>query len=380
MKIGIITQPLHTNYGGLLQNYALQQVLKKLGHDVITLDQIEQLPVPRLRIIASSIKIFILKMIGKGEKLKYPFQLDENKRAYISKHTRYFVDKYINHTPAMCKTADFRNFCINKGIDVLIAGSDQVWRPLYNNNIYRSFFDFAENIDIKRYAYAASFGVDCWEYTEEQTSKCKKLIESFDAISVREESAIELCNKYFNRKAEHVLDPTMLLDKVDYEALVYRENEPKSSGNLFTYILDESKEKTNIIEEVAKSLDLVLFKVMPKCRVNKKTIKRIDDCVFPPVTQWLRAFMDAEFVVCDSFHGAVFSIIFNKPFLIIGNKRRGLTRFYSLLKLYGLEDRIITDNEGDLSVINKNIDWTSVNSILNSMKNKSYMYLQQINQ
>ena len=138
MKIGIITQPLHTNYGGLLQNYALQQVLKKLGHDVITLDQIEQLPVSRLRIIASSIKIFILKMIGKGEKLKYTFQLDENKRAYISKHTRYFVDKYINHTPAMCKTADFRNFCINKGIDVLIAGSDQVWRPLYNNKIGRA--------------------------------------------------------------------------------------------------------------------------------------------------------------------------------------------------------------------------------------------------
>jgi exopolysaccharide biosynthesis predicted pyruvyltransferase EpsI len=119
---------------------------------------------------------------------------------------------------------------------------------------------------------------------------------------------------------------------------------------------------------------------MPKYRANKKTIKQIDDCVYPPVTQWLRAFMDAEFVVCDSFHGAVFSIIFNKPFLIIGNKKRGLTRFYSLLKLYGLEDRIITDNEDNLSVINKIIDWESVNSILNSMRKKSYTYLQQINQ
>ena len=380
MKIGIITQPLHTNYGGLLQNYALQQVLKKLGHDVITLDQIEQLPVSRLRIIASIIKIFILKMVGKGKKLKYPFQLDENKRAYISIHTQYFVDKYINHTPAMYKNDDFRSFCVNNGIDVMITGSDQVWRPRYNNNIYRSFFDFAEKLDIKRYSYAASFGVDCWEFTEEQTSKCKKLIESFDAISVREESGIDLCKTYFNRDAEHVLDPTMLLDKEDYEALVNGENEPISYGNLFTYVLDESEEKTNIIEKVAKSLDLVPFKVMPKYRVNKKTIKQIDNCVFPPVTRWLRAFMDAKFVVCDSFHGAVFSIIFNKPFLIIVNKRRGLTRFYSLLKMYGLEDRIITDNEDNLSVINKNIDWESVNSILNSMRNKSYTYLQQINQ
>lgn len=380
MKIGIITQPLHSNYGGLLQNYALQQVLKKLGHEAITLDQ-KDTPISYIRFIASTIKTFILKMVGKGSNRTYPFnKINENEIAYIRKYTHYFVDKYINYTPAMYKTEDFRSFCINNGIDVLIVGSDQVWRPRYNYNIYRSFFDFAESLDIKRYAYAASFGVDCWEYTEEQTSKCKKLIESFDAISVREESAIELCNTYFSRKAEHVLDPTMLLDKEDYEALVYKEDEPKSTGNLFTYILDESEEKTNIIEEVAKSLDLMPFKVMPKYQVNKKTIKQIDDCVFPPVTQWLRAFIDAEFVVCDSFHGAVFSIIFNKPFIVIGNKERGLARFSSLLKTYELEDRIITDKENNLSVINKNIDWESVNSILNSIKNKSYTYLQQINQ
>ena len=109
-----------------------------------------------------------------------------------------------------------------------------------------------------------------------------------------------------------------------------------------------------IIEEVAKSLDLMPFKVMPKYQVNKKTIKQIDDCVFPPVTQWLRAFIDAEFVVCDSFHGAVFSIIFNKPFIVIGNKERGLARFSSLLKTYELEDRIITDKENNL-VVNVNL-------------------------
>lgn len=374
MKIGIITQPLRNNYGGLLQNYALQQVLKKLGHEVITLDHTET-PFSRLKIIVSFIKTFFLTLIGKGKGRKY-YSLDENKKAYIGKHTQYFTDKYINHTRPMYATEDFRNFCINNKIEVLIVGSDQVWRPLYNSNIYRSFFDFAKGIEIKRYAYAASFGVDHWEFTEEQTIKCKRLIGLFDAISVREESGVGLCDTYFGRKAEHVLDPTMLLDKEDYEELVKNENEPVSSGNLFTYILDESEEKNNVIEEVATSLDLVPFTVMPKYRVNRETIKHIDECVFPPVTKWLRAFMDAKFVVCDSFHGVVFSIIFNKPFLVIGNNKRGISRFFSLLKLYNLEDRLITGFDNDLSVINIQINWDSVNSIRNYRKEKSYSYLQ----
>ena len=379
MKVGIITQPLRNNYGGLLQNYALQQVLKKLGHKAITLDQTET-PVSRFKLIASCIKTFVLKVIGRGDGRKYYFQLDANEVSCIRKYTQYFVDKYITHTPAMYKTEDFRNYCIDNKINAIITGSDQVWRPCYNENIYRSFFDFAVGLDIKRYAYAASFGVDCWEFTDEQTLKCKELLQHFDAISVREESGIDLCKTYFNQKAEYVLDPTMLLDKEDYEALVYKENEPACSGNLFTYILDESVEKNNIIEKVAESLNLVPFTVMPKHRAYRKNIIQIEDCIYPPVTQWLRAFMDAEYVICDSFHGAVFSIIFNKPFIVIANPQRGLSRFSSLLKLYGLENRIISDVENSITVIDNNIDWENINMTRNSLKEEAYLFLQQINQ
>lgn len=377
MKVGIITQPLHSNYGGLLQNYALQQALKKLGHHAITLDQTET-PVSPIRSIASYMKTFILKMLGKGANRKHYFKPKKKYVVYIRKHTQCFVDKYISHTKAMYKADDFRKFCINNNIDTLIVGSDQVWRPCYNDNIYRSFFDFAEGLDIKRYAYAASFGVDDWEFTEEQTTRCKKLIELFDAISVREESGVNLCQTYYNRKAEHVLDPTMLLDKEDYEELVYKENEPVSPGSLFTYILDESEEKTNIIENVAKSLSLVPFKVMPKKRVNKETIKQIEDCIFPPVTQWLRAFMDAEFVVCDSFHGVVFSIIFNKPFIVIANKRRGIARFKSLLETFELSDRIIDGFDNVHSIVKIPIDWKKVNRIRTKLRTKSFEYLRSI--
>ena len=118
---------------------------------------------------------------------------------------------------------------------------------------------------------------------------------------------------------------------------------------------------------------------MPKYRFYNKSIKRIDECVYPPVTQWLRAFMDSKFVVCDSFHGAVFSIIFNKPFLVIGNKKRRFSRFTSLLRFYGLEDCIISESKDVLTVVNRSFEWELINSKRKFMKEKSYLYMRQIN-
>lgn len=375
MKIGIITQPLHINYGGLLQNYALQQVLKRLGHDVITLNQKNVLP-PKWRKYASFIKTFLLKVIGKGDKRNYPYFFNEKEQNYIRKHTNHFIKKYIKHTATFLKIEDFRNYTIKNSLDVLIVGSDQVWRPIYNRNILCSFFDFANGLQIKRIAYAASFGVNHWEFTKSQTKHCQELIRNFNAISVRENTGVDLCRKYLCCDALQVLDPTMLLEKEDYIHLVEEENEPISKGNLFTYILDNSREKKNIIDVVASELNLSPFDAMPKSKVTRKTVKRnLDDCVYPPVTQWLRAFMDAKFVVCDSFHGAVFSIIFNKPFLVIGNKERGMTRFNSLLDMFDLSNRMINDIADVHSIVNTLVDWDKVNQVRHKMKIYSLEYL-----
>ena len=104
---------------------------------------------------------------------------------------------------------------------------------------------------------------------------------------------------------------------------------------------------------------------MPKYQAENRTKedvkKRIEDCIFPSVTSWLRAFMDAEMVIVDSFHGAVFSIIFNKPFWVISNTERGNARFESLLKMFGLDDRmILPKDEVDWQSY---IDWKMVNEM-----------------
>lgn len=375
MKIGIITQPLHTNYGGLLQNYALQQVLKRLGHEVITLDQDFFNP-SIFQIYLACIKTFILKLVGKGKNRTYPCHVSKQQKLFIRKHTNYFINKYIVKTPVLNTTKQFRTYTIDNKLDAFVVGSDQVWRPLYNQNVLRSFLDFTEGLKLKRLAYAASFGVNFWEFNQWQTEQARKLIRDFNAISVREHSGIDICRKYLGCDAIHVLDPTMLLDKEDYIRLVDNENEPVSKGNLFTYILDKSNEKKCIIEKVASKLNLQPFTSMPKHNVSRETIKTdLDSCIYPPVTQWIRSFVDAKFVVCDSFHGAVFSIIFNKPFLIIGNKERGMTRFNSLLDTFQLRNRMIYNIADIYSIVDTPIDWEKVNRIRYEMKNFSLAYL-----
>ena len=377
MKIGILTQPLYENYGGLLQCFALQTILKRLGHEpwIIRRD-VYRKEFTWLERVFFNVKQVIKVFLGK----KFVNLLSQKKVSYVKKNTKYFISECINpKTEIITTTEHLKNYHLTNKFDAYIVGSDQVWRPIYSPCITNYFLDFFPTNDnnVKRLAYAASFGIDDWEFSEEETKTCRDLLQKFDAISVREDSAVLLCDKYLNRAdAVHVLDPTMLLDKEDYIRLVEKENEPKSPGNLFCYILDEDEKKNEIIEVIAKKTSAIPFTQMPKCKISYENLKdRLEDCVYPTVTAWLRAFMDAEMVVTDSFHGCVFSIIFNKPFIVYGNKGRGMARFHSLLSIFGLENRLITNSEDALLVINEPINWEAVNTKKKEWQEKSYNFL-----
>ena len=135
--------------------------------------------------------------------------------------------------------------------------------------------------------------------------------------------------------------------------------------------MPERKYSREFIKNAEDELGLKAFEVQPKHKGLSKTAVQEDlqGCVYPSVTKWLRAFVDADFVITDSFHGCVFSIIFNKPFVAIGNKGRGLARFESLLKMFGLEDRL------NSSQLTTEIDWESVNGKLNSYREISKNFI-----
>jgi len=379
MKIGILTQPLHNNYGGLLQNYALQQVLKGMGHDVETIDHSYE-EVSYIRRILSNIKTVLKCFFFPSHYKNARYSPNSKEIAIIRRNTDYFINKHISHTKVLYTSKEFDDIAKSNKYDAYVVGSDQCWRPRYNGSfLSEMFLRFAENQSVKkRIAYAASFGTDEWEFTLERTIQCAALIKKFDLITVREASGIDLCKKHLGVDATHVLDPTMLLNKEDYIKLVENENEPQSLGNLFYYILDPSNEKTALIDEVAEKNGLTPFTAMPKYQAESRTKedvkKRIEDCIFPSVTSWLRAFMDAEMVIVDSFHGAVFAIIFNKPFWVIANAERGNARFESLLGMFKLEDRMIISKD-DVDY-NSKIDWAKVNEIREREKDKSLKCLE----
>lgn len=373
MKIGIITHSLQTNYGGLLQNYALQQVLKSMGHDVYTLNR------NPIGIYSSKWHIYLIWKIKQAVKKIAGIEYMPAYKDFctIRQHCIRFVKENIQTTPMLVSINNSNALIRNYNFNAYVVGSDQVWRPSYSQNIYNDFLDFCQNErNVKRIAYAASFGVSDWVFNETQTKECSRLAKLFDAISVREDSGISLCENHLGVNATLVLDPTLLLDKENYIELVEKYNEEKSSGNLFCYILDNDSKIQNIICDIEEKHSLQSFQV--KAKNNKGVLNRhynLNDHIIPAPTKWLRAFMDAKMVLTDSFHGCVFSIIFNKPFWAIGNKKRGNARFDSLLKLFNLENRRI-----DISEINDTdfaipIDWDKVNSIKKEWQEKSIKFI-----
>lgn len=369
MNIGVISLPLHNNFGGILQAYALQKVLRDLGHNAVLIDKSRYVNLgPWYIKYPIYIKNVLLKYIMRQKVVVRP-DVEINKiPKTIAQHTEPFIDKYIKRI----YTKDFSNIKKNK-FDAFVIGSDQVWRPRYfGTRIENAYLDFAKEWDVKRIAYASSFGAEEWEYTNEQTSTCSELLKIFNAVSVRESSAVGLCKEKFGVKAEHVLDPTMLLDKEIYIKLFAEAKTAKSEGNLFCYILDESKEKNVIINTISEEKGLTPFYVNSRYENPDAPLeKRIQQ----PVEKWLRAFHDAEFIITDSFHACVFSIIFNKPFIVYGNKERGLARFESLLRIFGLQERIATSPDEIYRIANKAINWDSINGIHREWKEKSISFL-----
>jgi hypothetical protein len=259
-----------------------------------------------------------------------------------------------------------KKLCKTYGFQAFIVGSDQIWRPKYAQNVPEAYFlGFTKNIkNIKRLSYAASFGTDEWEYNDKETLACRELVNMFDAVSVREESAVLLCKSKFGINAVHTLDPTMLLEKKDYINLIENAGTKESSGNLLVYYIDLSDDKVKAICKISEMLKLVPFKInIPKEDIISHT--KIDIPIASPVEEWLRGFYDSRFVITDSFHGTVFSIIFNKPFIVYGNVDRGMSRFDSLLRMFGLEDRMINSfSELNNRKIFDPIDWVAVNNII----------------
>lgn len=359
MRIAIVTTEQVANYGGVLQNYALQERLRKMGHSPITLDRVYYI-IPLRNYILAQIKTAVLRLLGKSHRKFYPAYPPVVQR---SKDFNRFVKKHIKVTKPFVFYS--KSLVERVKTQVVIVGSDQVWRRAYYglDLMLDHYLKFAESCKIKRIAYAASFGVDELDYEEPLAEQCKELLQKFDAVSVREHSGVDICKKSFDVEAQLMPDPTLLLDRQDYEAICA--DIPQHKGRyLLSYLLDMDERMKEAVIEFAQKRGLsVVF-----CTSDADEM--------PSIEEWLALHRDAEFVITNSFHGTVFSILFNKEFYAVVNSERGASRFTSLLSQLDLEDHLL-NTWMSFSQEYIHVDWKSVNSLKQQLQRKGISYLKE---
>lgn len=361
MRICILTQPLGANYGGILQAFALQKVLKDMGHQVTTLRF-----TPKTDWVPSGIKKkiltirrFISKYLKGNKSIAYCNPDKQTEYAY--KELNRFLDERMDCLNVTAPLSDDKL----PSFDAYIVGSDQVWRPAYSPCLPNFYLDFLTDASVKRIAYAASFGVNTWEADQQMTDIIRPLAQRFDAISVRETSGIDLCNKYLGVKAELMPDPTLLLSRADYQDLC--EPEPRQrQPYIAAYILDKGDREQHYLDSLSKATGLPV-KMIGQLEWATST---------DSIEHWLGELSRAEYVVTNSFHGTVFSILFERSFYTIPNSARGASRFETLLEALGLQDRLLGARTREEPVLTlKPIDYKNVNKAVDMLRQQGLSYL-----
>lgn len=328
----ILTLTGFYNYGNIIQRYALQEFLRQKGYN------------------------FVSYWGGPFDTYGHYVKLCQ--------HMQEFIRQRIWRKPP--ETRDrYKTY---------VVGSDQVWRNWSYDNEQEElgyyFLDFARDRHVKRITYAASIGVDSTKdalISNEFVDYAKPLIKKFDAISMREASGVKLVKNTWGVKSKLVLDPTALLLAKDYSKLI---DEPTSDlkpvKGIFAYILLANDEATKLIKNVSRSTNMEVDAIYPY---------ELD--VLPPMEQWLKGYRDADFVVTDSFHGTVFAILNNTPFVVFERKLGGVGRLTSLLGQLGLEDRLVEEGEvGKFDMARlKSIDWKKVNKRIAHLRKESADWL-----
>nr|WP_272210096.1 polysaccharide pyruvyl transferase family protein [Marinicella sp. W31]MDC2875959.1 polysaccharide pyruvyl transferase family protein [Marinicella sp. W31] len=380
-QIGLLTLPLHSNYGGILQIAALRQYLEDAGHTTVLMERDYKGPLKNQIVMwaAEIIPPAFLKGTNpakvKGENGGVRGKIERfmariKQRQLRGTHAAFIEQCFKMRTGVIYSSDGMRQAVADFNLDAVIVGSDQVWRLRYlpDDGVADYFLGFADRPDMRRISYAASFGNSEWIYHDE-TEMVSKLLADFSAVSVREKTGVEICRDDLGRDdAELVLDPTMLVDEAFYDTVMSPSPTGRPQGGLLTYVLDFDSDHPDLAASVARRLG-------PDCAVHSLALEGRQKLVGVP--EWLRAFKDARWVLTDSFHGTVFSILFRKDFIAIVNKKRGSDRFVSLLSQLGLQDRLV-DSDGIEAIAEKMaqpVDYAAVDEKLSALRDHSMQFL-----
>ena len=245
--------------------------------------------------------------------------------------------------------------------DILMVNSDQTWRKFDKYFYDYGFLNFAKNWNTPKFVYGASLGYNNWKLTREDERVIKYLLKNFTGISVREIGSIKMIERHLGIKPVFVLDPTLLIDKKYYLDLLnlYKGRKPINNF-IFTYVLKREKNIDIFIKNSSKLLNYEIYN-------DKKSEKN-------SIEKFIYGIINCKAVITDSYHGTIFSIIFNKPFVTSIFSDSPKERFISLKEIFKIEDRIFEYFQmPNISLLTTplNINHT----FINLLKNKSINYL-----
>lgn len=341
------------NYGSVINGYAEYVTLKRMGKSVLMLS-------------------------APGFPLGHP-ELDEKR------HNVKFVQKYYDKED-ISPLFNLRELeQLNEYIDIFATGSDQLWSwPItFQGTMYQNFV----HSDKKKISLATSCGSMNDRVPREKKKLVRDWLRDFDAISVREEPSKELLRKKYGVFAHTVLEPVFWLGRGEYATLIAdsKMNIPNKSY-ILAYILDPNDEKLAFLNQMARKLKMDVitipdgqYRIAKTAWDNNDYIHKYPNCMpHTEVVDLLKLFANSSFVITDSFHGTCFSIIFQRKFIAICNELRGKDRFYHLLNIFDLKDRLIKCDELNYhKEYEQDIDYTKIEIIIEKERKKTFQWIEE---
>lgn len=355
MKIGILTFHYSNNYGAVLQCFALKNFLERLNHEVIIINRLPNKPH-----LLKQIYYFILKYINIHSSIYGWLSFNKEREKLLAPLTKkYYNSKQLKNS-------------LKLNFDAIIVGSDQIWR--YDNKFadYNYYLDYiAPELypKIKKIAYAASFGLNYWDGDIHIVSQ---LLSQFKSVSVREESGVDICKRLFSIDAKKVLDPTFLLPINQYPSI----SKPQFHMNVVSYFLGQNKTelvtKMQKISVEKKYTYIDLYSI--GCYSHKKIPEHIN------ITNWLSYIKMSDFIITNSYHAMVFSILYHKNFAIIALESGGTTRIKSALNELDLNSySLYYDSIEDFMANFKKqeIDWDKTDNLIQKLRKDSIEFIKE---
>lgn len=352
-KIGIITFHKALNYGAVLQTYALQTVLEKLGCESEVLDYSN--PNVSVKLKSPQIRDYRNPLNYRKDVKKYRKDSVKYKKIGAFSDTKLHTSIPLDRSSLAKYTSD---------LDIVITGSDQVWNDKITHNDDTFYLDVVS--PQKRVSYAASIGSD--EIPQESVRRIYPILKEFRAISVRETQAQRALSNQLGLEVQRVLDPTLLLCEDDYKGIIASTNNEKF---VLVYMLFYSASLIQSAKKKASELGCKVYCI----NASSIPVGDVVDCSDVGIEEWLGLIKDAQYIFTNSFHGVAFSVNFQKQFIaeLPPTRVKASSRITDLLSVLGMENRIMTSE----SFPRLAIDYSASNKKLSAERAHSMEFLRQ---